>query len=614
MRERTPPASLWFRVRAALWNRFLERYCTVDTRTLGLFRIYFGLLLLTNLWDRTGGFDLISFYTNEGVLPNHWALFRPPATGYWSLMLGFSSPGEVRWVVAFIAVVYGLYTLGWKTRVMQVLALVCYASLNLRFLLIQHGGNVVMNIVLVWTAFLPLGERFSVDSVLRALRGPAERTAEALNARGWLAFLPRVHVGFAYFGICLNFAFIYFFNTLHKGGPGWMDGSAVHYVLWQNRMATALDALVRMHEPFWLSPLLTWGTLWAEGSMVLLILSPWKQRWARTMAFLTCWGLHGGIATLSTLGPFSYSMMGFGVLMLQGADFDVASRQLRRVMRERVVRFDFADPLQQLGARVLARMDLLGRLTFEKGPQFEVRGPDGKPIRGLPAWAQATGALPLGVLGSWVFQVPFFADLARWGLTSVGRWYLEKGERAPVPPEGTLHRKLRLAVQTSLPGLVLLAVLSQLSMENWGVPPGLKLQSRPELLTDIINYGQIPQGWSMFAPDVPRDDSLMVVDATLVDGTHLDLLTEKPPDFEAPLHGPYFMNQHWCEMHARMRNWPQHWRNFRDYLMRLPKLKGWPAEKQVVALEVWQVSAMVPLPGSTTVTNVTRQKLFDQNL
>jgi hypothetical protein len=74
-----------------LWKRFLDRYCTVDTRTLGLFRIYFGLLLLTNLWDRAGGFDLISFYTNEGVLPNHWALFRPPAAGYWSPMLGFSS-------------------------------------------------------------------------------------------------------------------------------------------------------------------------------------------------------------------------------------------------------------------------------------------------------------------------------------------------------------------------------------------------------------------------------------------------------------------------------------------------------------------------------------------
>ena len=594
-----------------MWKRFLDRYCTVDTRTLGLFRVYFGLLLLTNLWDRAGGFDLISFYTNEGVLPNHWALFRPPAAGYWSLFLGFSSPGEMRWVIGFIAVVYFLYTVGWKTQWMQVLALLCYASLNLRFLLIQHGGNVVMNIVLVWTVFLPVGARYSIDSLLRSLRGPPERTPDALNARAWLEHVPRVHVGFAYFGILLNFAFIYFFNTVHKGGPSWLDGTAVHYVLWQNRMATALDGWVRMHEPFWLSPLLTWGTLFAEGSMVLVILSPWKQRWLRTWGCITCWGLHGGIATLSTLGPFSYSMMAFGVLLIQGADFDFLARKLRRPSFQRVVRFDLGDPLQHLGARVLARMDLLGLLTFEKGAKFEVVAPDGKIVSGLDGWAQATRALPLGPAWSWIFGVLFVADMVRWVIVLLGRWYLERGERAPVVPEGPLHRKLRLAVQTSLPALVLVAVLSQLSMENWGVPKALKLKSRPSLLTDIIEYGQIPQGWSMFAPDVPRDDSLMVVDATLVDGTHLDLLTERPPDFEAPLHGPYFMNQHWCEMHSRMRNWPQHWRNFREYLYRLPRLKGWPADKQVVAIEVWQVTANVPVPGSTTMTNLARTKLFD---
>lgn len=597
-----------------MWHKFLERYCTVDTRTLGLFRIYFGLLLLVNLWDRCGGEGLVTFYSNDGVLPNHWALFRPPAAGYWSPMLGFSSPGEVRWVVAFIALVYLGYLLGWKTRWMQVLALLCYESLNLRFLLIQHGGNVVMNVVLVWTLFLPVGARFSIDSMLKSLRGPVESTPEALAARAWDASVQRVHVGFAFFGICLNFAFIYFFNTVHKGGPSWLAGTAVHYVLWQNRMATWLCSVIRMHEPFWFSPLLTWGTLFAEGSLVLIILSPWKQRILRTWGWLTVWGLHGGIALLTTLGPFSFSMMGFGVLLLQGADFDFLAKKTSRPTLKRTVRVDFADPLQRLGARVLARMDLLGQLTFEQGTKLEVVAPDGKAHVGLAAWAHAAHALPLGPVYSWLFEVWFVADLLRGVCVLAGKWYLETGEHAPAVPEGRLHKRLRLGVEVFCCSLVLLAVLSQLSMENWAVPPALKLKSRPELLTDIINYGQIPQGWSMFAPDVPRDDSRMVIDATLADGTHLDLLTEQPPDFEAPHHGPYYMNQHWCEMHARMRNWPQHWRNFRDYLYRLPRLKGWPAEKQVVALEVWQVSAKVPEPGTTTFTELTKVKLFDQNI
>jgi hypothetical protein len=593
---------------------FLDRWLTVDTRTLGAFRIYFGLLLLTNLWDRAGGFDLLSFYTNDGVLPNHYALFRPPATGFWSLLLGFSSAGEVRLALAVIALVYVLYTIGWKTQWMQVLALICYESLNLRFLLIQHGGNVVMNIVLVWTVFLPLGTRYSVDSVLRSLRSADESTPQALNERGWLAQIPRTHVGLAFFGICFNFAAIYLFNALHKNGPSWLDGSAVHYVLWQNRMATAAAQWLRLHEPFWFSPMSTWGTLLVEGAMPLFILFPLWQRWLRTLGFVCCWGLHGGIAVLSTLGPFSYSMMGFGTLLLQGADFDWLKARLKGPQFKRTVRVDLSQPLQRLGARALARMDLLEQLAFEKGARFEVVGADGKPVTGLAAWHQAFRALPFGPLWAWLFQVLFLAELLRGALTLLGRWYLEKGPRATAAVEGPLHRRVRLAVQISLPTLVWLAVVSQLSMENWGVPDFLKLKSRPELLTDIINYGQIPQGWSMFAPDVPKEDSKMVVDATLADGTHLDVLTGEPPDFDAPLHGPYFLNQHWCEMHARMRGWPQHWRNFKDYLYRVPQLRGWAPQKQVVALEVWQVTAKAPAPGSTTMTEVTRQKLFDQNI
>src|SRR5207247_1220053 len=117
------------------------------------------------------------------------------------LLLGFSTPGEVRAVMAVIAVVYFLYTIGWKTRWLQVLALLCYASVNLRFLLIQHGGNIVVNILLLWTVFLPLGDRFSVDSLVRSLSLSNETTAGELNARSWQAHVPRAHVGLAFFGL-----------------------------------------------------------------------------------------------------------------------------------------------------------------------------------------------------------------------------------------------------------------------------------------------------------------------------------------------------------------------------------------------------------------------------
>jgi hypothetical protein len=63
-----------------------------------------------------------------------------------------------------------------------------------------------------------------------------------------------------------------------------------------------------------------------------------------------------------------------------------------------------------------------------------------------------------------------------------------------------------------------------------------------------------------------------------------------------------------------MPGWTDHWRNFKDYLMRLPRLHGWPPEKQIVALEVWQVTVRVPVPGSLEFTDLQRRKLFDQSL
>jgi hypothetical protein len=85
-----------------MWRHVKERWGTLDTRTLGLFRVAFGLLLISNLLDRTGFFgdDLVSFYSNDGLWPNHYALFLPPTPGYWTLLAGFSTPTEVRLAMA----------------------------------------------------------------------------------------------------------------------------------------------------------------------------------------------------------------------------------------------------------------------------------------------------------------------------------------------------------------------------------------------------------------------------------------------------------------------------------------------------------------------------------
>jgi hypothetical protein len=592
---------------AKAWRFFVDHFCTVDTRTLGIFRIATGLLLLTNLYDRIGGGNLVSLYSNQGVLPNHYALFLPPAQGYWSVLLGFSSPWEMRFVFTFVWVIFICYTLGLKTRWMQVLALVAYESVNNRFILIQHGGNVVVNIMLVWSVFLPLGERFSLDALLDSLRRHKGGEPADLNARAGAPTAPTRVAALAYFGFCFNFAAIYFFNALHKGGSSWLEGSTIHYVLWQNRMATHLAAFVRMHEPFWLSPALTWGTLVMEWSLPWLIILPFFKKWLRAVAVLFVNALHGGIALLCTLGPFSYSMMATSMVLWQTEHFDLIEAQAKKRLQRRTVRYQADVPRQRFWARIASRLDLLGALTFQAGTRLEVVD-GGKTHAGADAVSSLARALPLGVLYAWLPAT--FGGPVLWLMRTLHAWFEGTDERPPRPKTSPIVAWLGTWVSIVAPTAVLIAVLSQLSMENWGLPPALKIKSRPQWMTGIIEYLTIPQGWSMFAPEPPRDDARLVVDATLTDGTHLDLLTGAPPDFEPWKHGPWWMDQHWCEFHSRMKGWGQHWRNFRDFLVRTPIREDWRQDLGIQDFEVYFVANKSPPPGSVDGELLEKKRLF----
>lgn len=611
-------------------GRFLAvKYATVDARTLGLFRIGYGLLCAGNLYDRLAGSDGIAFYTNDGVIPNHYAIFAPAAGRVWSLLFAVSTPGEVQVAMMVILGIFVLYTVGWKTRAMQILTLIAVLSLDNRILFLQIGGNVVMNVIAVWTLFLPIGDRLSVDSLLRSLRVRRERTAAELRDRSWMAErLPRSFVRLPYALVVLNFAVIYFFNAVHKQGVTWRDGSAVHWVLWQNRIATTFAGWLRMHEPRWVSPMLTWGTLVMEAGLPLLMLTPWKQRWARPLAIFFIVALHGGISAVCTLGPFSYAMMSFAVLLVLPEDWTWLHRRLGRPARARRVIYDDRSRACHALARLLVRFDGLDLLTFWGASEpdrpavptelaaeaFVAVDPAGKVESGAEARRAVARALPLGWLWGSVARIALRVVAARRDRVGVA---LGLGrERAEEPWQPSPARRLAgLAVggvATALAIWIAICVASQVLMENWAVPARLKIRDRPEAMTAVIDYLRIPQGWSMFAAEAPREDAVLVVDATLADGRHLDLLSGKPPDFDAPFHGPWLHSQQWCEWHARVRHNRQHWRNFLDYLMRGGAV-GRRLAGEVSRVEVWELVNRSPAIGSTTPYDVRRSLLFSSD-
>ena len=110
-----------------------------------------------------------------------------------------------------------------------------------------------------------------------------------------------------------------------------------------------------------------------------------------------------------------------------------------------------------------------------------------------------------------------------------------------------------------------------------------------------------------------RDDGTVVVDAVMANGQHIDPLTGKTPDLDAPLHGPWFQSQLFCDYFLKI-----HFdgnKGYRDelkkYLLNWQRIEGRPANDRIVSFKVWWVSNDSPPPGKTEPTNIRKSLVLE---
>jgi hypothetical protein len=200
-------------------------YTTLDPRSLAAGRIALALALLIDLVNRWR--QLPFWYTNLGLLPNHTLLWRPKFPFTLSFFYAASNQFEanVGFVICFLSYLALLF--GYRTKLAQITSLFCVLSLHGRIILLQGGGDVVLGELALWTAFLPMGHRMSLDAVRRRLSG----LGEANEAQGRIYRL-------AVLALILQLALIYLLNAAQKTGETWKAGTAVYYVLHQSRIVT----------------------------------------------------------------------------------------------------------------------------------------------------------------------------------------------------------------------------------------------------------------------------------------------------------------------------------------------------------------------------------------
>ena len=609
-----------------------DDYLTFDRRTLGFSRWMLGFFLITDLFHR--GRSWADLYSSEGVLPTTLGLERPQSPGSFTIFLGFSSPGELRVLWALMLVAFVCLLIGYKTRLMQLLALVLVTGMNGRLLLVENGGYTVQNLLVLWTCFLPLGDRFSLDALLASMKRRREASADELNDRSDVLLPEQEKPLVTVLGpiLLVQLSAIYFFNVVHKTGREWKDGTAVHYVLYVDRMATPIVALVRDHLPLPVLKLMTRSALMMEASIPVALLSPLARVWSRRIAIVLINALHLAFGTTFVLGPFAWACCVLSTLLFTADDWKLAHLTMRRASRARTVIFDGGSAGALLVCRLLKRLDHFELLTFREGAPGPLgialendAGSSGKITRSA-AVAAALAALPLGPIAVLPLRAPLlrvafdalFAAIERRNVSSYFGLALHPSFTAAGASPLRRHGRRALHVLGELFALLMFVASVNLAMvQLWAIRRLIRVH-HASFFMPLTGKMRFQQGWFLFSPGPAMEDGTIVVDAITVDGRHVDPFslhvepyTLRAPDFDLTHARSLRTNQLWGDYFNRIQapGYYSYREAMKDYLLALPRRTGHP-EDAIVSGEVFWVSDQNPRWGETESYGLEKMTLF----
>ena len=608
------------------WEMLRDYYLTFDRRVLGFTRLMLGFYLIMDLCHRGAWWK--EMYSTDGILPNNVNLFRPQAWGAFTVFNAFSSPFECQVLWGFMLVVFVCLFLGYKTKLMQLLSVVLVTGMNGRVLLVENGGYVVQNLLLMWTCFLPLGDRFSLDAMLASMKRRREATADELNDRSDVLTERQLspHVTVMGFILMIQLSAIYFFNIVHKTGPNWKNGTAVHYVIYVDRMATPLVAQLRDYIPNWAILFMTKTAMGFEAGIPVALLSPLGRVWSKRLAIFMINALHIAFGFTFCLGPFAWACCIFSTLLFSAEDWELFNQTMRRPHRARTVIFDPSSPGVMLACRILKRLDHFELLTFEEGKPGRLglaveRGDGTKLTRGA-AFAEAVTALPLGPLYAWIFRGPPFdaicASIEKRDASSDLGLELRSSFTDDGPSPLRRGGRKALAVVRELGAVIMFAgAINQAMVELWVINKRIKVP-QPEPLRVLAHKARYLQGWFMFSPNPVMDDGTIVVDAITVDGRHVDPFsihshpwTLREPDFDLLHAKSLWLTQAWGDYFNRIHlpGNTAYRDSMKEYMYKLPQRTGNPSDA-IVSGDVYWVTDQNPRWNEKQSYQLDKNKLF----
>jgi predicted DCC family thiol-disulfide oxidoreductase YuxK len=297
--------------------RLITRIFSLDLRSIALFRVLLGFLLLCDLLLRS--VDLSNFYTDEGVLPRHH-LLSISSKWYWSL---HAASGELWWqILLFTLAGFAAIALmfGYRSKLAALVSFILLASLLNRNGLILQGGDQLLVIMCFWSLFLPLGARYSIDASLlpEFQHNPNSYAGHDSTQLSYFSV--------ATIAIIFQVLFLYIFTAIMKTGDAWLVRfDAAFYAVSLQQFATPIGDWIKQFPT--LLGLSTRYVLGVEFIAPLLVLCPFFWPWMRLTGLLLLASLHVAFLLMLHIGLFPLIDFMALSLLLPGAAWAIGQKQ-----------------------------------------------------------------------------------------------------------------------------------------------------------------------------------------------------------------------------------------------------------------------------------------------
>ena len=287
-------------------QKYLIDCVRIDTRSLAVFRMFVGVLVIADVVSRSRNFSL--YYTDDGIVPQDLA---QADTHEYAISVFYltSEPALIAALLAVHVLIALALVVGYRTRAAMLLTFIFVISLDHHNPFVLSYADTLFRLLLFWALFLPLGERWSVDAV-HADREPRSSVVSVVTA---LALAQMV--------------FMYVLNGLHKTESElWRSGEATPLIFGIDEMTFLLGEYLGA-----VPTLLTYGgLLWFFMLLAspLLIFLRGRLRLPLVALFV---GGHLSFAITVRIGAFAYVALAGLVLFLQSPFWRDGDRVLRRL-------------------------------------------------------------------------------------------------------------------------------------------------------------------------------------------------------------------------------------------------------------------------------------------